>query len=390
MNSRPNTKAKAILRPADAEPRPRLVTKAKSPAAGAHQSTKRRSIAATTANPTQTDAEPRPNPTAKSIGKAVGAHQFTRNVGPDPLRKPGDDQADADGEEDRRFDAPLVVTIRELWRRRQSWHRAEKSLTLAASAICRRYVGVQGKADKPGLAKAKALLEQIEAGTDTSEASIAVLPILMARQQIEPHRLSVEKVLENLAKDLPVADVVEETKGLGYLGLAGIVGEAGAVGEYRTVQGLWKRFGLAVIDGKKQGKRTDAIEALEHGYSPPRRSVMWNVGCGLIGGMGNGVRPVIGESMEDRPDLSQWQKLFVQRLRFEAERDPSHRKDDVERKGDTYESYSKHAANRARRYVEKQFLRHLWCLWKRGGPVMCRSPAGERLPRTNSSAETLV
>ena len=32
-----------------------------------------------------------------------------------------------------------IPVIIELWRRRQSWHRAEKSLTLQASAICRRY-----------------------------------------------------------------------------------------------------------------------------------------------------------------------------------------------------------------------------------------------------------
>jgi len=277
------------------------------------------------------------------------------------VSKPIPGPADAD---DQRFIDPLVVTIRELWRRRQSWHRAEKSLTLAMTAICRRYVGVRGKGDTENLEKAKELLERIEEGEDTSDAAMAALPLLAARSQIEPHRLSVERALEGYARQLPIAHVMAETRGFACLGLAGIVGEAGAIGEYRTVSGLWKRLGLSVIDGKAQGRRSDAIEAKRHGFAPARRAAIWNIGNQLIGAMGRGPRPLVGEDVDAREDLSRWQVMFVKRLRYEADRDPKHRRPDKDKNGQMIESFSKHAAARAKRYVEKQFLKYLWQQWR--------------------------
>ena len=265
---------------------------------------------------------------------------------------------------DLRFADPLIMEIRQLWRRRQAWHRSEKSLTLAASAMCRSYVGVQGKKDKVNLKKAAALLKRIESGKDHSSAAIACLPLLAARAQIEPQRAAVEKTLANLAKQLPIAHVVKATSGFGYGSLAAIVGEAGDLSAYRSLRGLWKRMGVAVINGERQRCKTDTAAALEHGYNPARRSVLWNIGSGLIGRMGKGPRPMVDEDISKRNDLSQWQKLFLTRLRFEAGRDASHRRANAKRKGKTYESFSKHAANRAKRYVEKQFLEALRSAWR--------------------------
>jgi hypothetical protein len=277
---------------------------------------------------------------------------------------------------DDRFVDPIVQQIRELWRRRQAWHRAEIALTLAASAICRRYVGVAGKGDKIGLKKAADLLAQIEAGTDHSDAAIAALPILHARDQISPHRLATERLLERLAKKLPVASIINDTAGFGALSLAAIVGEAGDVSAYRTLRGLYKRFGVGRVDGERQRKKSDPLAARAHAYSPARRSVLWNVGNGLIGYMGHGPRPRVGEDIDARTDLSSYQKLFIKRLRFEADRNPAHRKPNATRKGQVFESFSKHAANRARRYVEKMFLTELYEQWK----TASADPLGVRKP----------
>lgn len=263
---------------------------------------------------------------------------------------------------DLRFADPQIATLRSLWQRRQSWHRAEKSLTLTASAICRRQVGVNGKEDKSGLKLAKELLDRIESGTEDGDAALAVLPLIAARAQIEPKREAVEKALATLTKQLPIAHVLE-TPGIGPVSLYSIVGEAGDLSAYRSTRGLWKRLGLAVIDGKRQRKCTDAIDAKEHGYSPSRRSVVWNVGNNLIGGMGRGPRPKLNEVLP-REGLSEWQNLFMQRLRFEAERDPEHRRPDVVKDDVVYESYSKHAFNRSKRYVEKLFVKHLRQAWR--------------------------
>jgi hypothetical protein len=239
-------------------------------------------------------------------------------------------------------------------------------LILAMSAICRSHIGVEGKGDKKRLEKASELMRRIEDGEEEGGAALATLPLLLARGQIEPHRAIAEKALEEFAKQLPIAHVVEITRGLGFLGLAGLVGEAGAIGEYRSVSGLWKRMGVAVIRGEAQGRRKDRLEALEHGFAPARRAVVWNIGNQLIGALGKGPRPRVGEDVSKREDWSQWQVMFVQRLRYEAERDPEHRRPDNPNKhGEVVESFSKHAAARAKRYVEKAFLKWLWCEWRR-------------------------
>jgi hypothetical protein len=329
------------------------------------------------------DSQPAVAPTnSRPSGRAKPIDQPAGNGARQPIKKPKPASAAA-AAPDLRFIDPLVLEIRGLWRRRQVWHRAEKSLTHQASAICRSFVGMRSKGDKAGLAKAAALLKSIEAdeGLDT-DVGVSVLPLLMPRAELRPHREAVEKVLEGLAAQLPIADVVNETRGLGLLGLAGIIGEAGAVGEYRTVSGLWKRMGVAVIGGERQRCKSDVEQAEAHGYSPSRRSVMWNVGQGLIGAMGHGPRPRVGEDVEACTDWSEWQKMFVQRLRFEAARDEDMVRPPVEKNGVAYESYSAHAAARARRYVEKQFLRRLWCRWR-----SIQQPTIRTKPETGSAAD---
>jgi hypothetical protein len=117
---------------------------------------------------------------------------------------------------------------------------------------------------------------------------------------------------------------------------------------------------LAVIDGERQRRKSDKYEALKHGYGGKRRAIMWNVSGTLIGGMGKGVRPKFGEDVEARGDLSHYQKMFIHRLRYEAEKDPEMYKGIT---SENKESYTLHAASRAKRYVAKQFLRDLRWAW---------------------------
>lgn len=271
--------------------------------------------------------------------------------------------------------AGTIDTIRELWRRRQAWHRAEKSLTLQSSAICRRYVG-DGDDRAKQLKLASAMLSRIESGEPLhgDQAAVeATLPLLAARPTLEQHRVAIERQLAKLAKTLPVAPWAVSVYGVSLNSLAAIVGEAGDVGSYKSVAALWKRFGLAVMQSPagemiRQQKKA-GVEGIEHGYAPARRSVMWNVGGGLIGCMGKGPRPFVGEDIDANAEWSPYQKLFLHRLRYEAERDPTHaREPKADKKtGALKESYSAHAANRAKRYVEKRFLRDLYAAWRATG-----------------------
>jgi len=227
--------------------------------------------------------------------------------------------------------ANSIAEIREQWRRRQAWHRAEKSLTLTAKALCRRLVGGDKKEAealyKAALGKGEHPLADL--------ALAAIMPIVNGREQIEQSRKAVEKRLTVLAKDLPAAQWVAGVRGFGLLSLAAIVGEAGDLNDYATVSRLWKRMGLAVMgDGTRQ-RRVGGIDALDHGYAPARRSVVWAIGDVLI---------KLGGS---------YKELYDARKLIEAER--------VETKA--------HAHNRAKRYMEKRVLRDLWVAW-RARPVL--------------------
>lgn len=243
--------------------------------------------------------------------------------------------SNAEGEIDHRGSVPhtrrvdladTIAEIREQWRRRQAWHRAEKSLTLQAKALCRRLAegGDKKEADrmyKAALGKGAHEMAEI--------ALAAIFPLDEARKAIETHRKAVEKRLIKLAKALPVASWVEGMRGVGLLSLAAIVGEAGDLGSYANPAKLWKRMGLAVMPDGRQ-RKIGGMAALDHGYSPARRSVVWNIGACIVKAGG----PL--------------KAAYDARKIYEAER--------VETK--------LHAHNRAQRYVEKRLLRMLWSAWR--------------------------
>jgi hypothetical protein len=95
-------------------------------------------------------------------------------------------------------------------------------------------------------------------------------------------RAEAEKAMEATAKQLPCEPFRASVRGLGLLGVAIIVGEAGDLASYPTKSHLWKRLGLAVIDGERQQRKSDPEKAAAHGYSPQRRAEMWTLGDSLM------------------------------------------------------------------------------------------------------------
>ncbi|MGE0715633.1 MAG: hypothetical protein AB7P02_09330, partial [Alphaproteobacteria bacterium] len=76
-----------------------------------------------------------------------------------------------------------------------------------------------------------------------------------------------------LARRLPGFAFVDGVAGFGELGFAVTQAEAGdPIGDYRSTRGLWKRLGLALVDGERQRRFTDPEKAAAHGYSPRRRA----------------------------------------------------------------------------------------------------------------------
>jgi hypothetical protein len=267
--------------------------------------------------------------------------------------------------------ANLIDQVKEQWRRRQMWHRAEKSLTLQAKAMCRRLMA----GDKT---EAEKLYKSAMNGQDHELAPlafIAMAPLLNARQVIEKSRTEVEKLLTKDAKNLPAAPFIEATHGIGFMSYAGIIGESGNLGSYGNPAKLWKRMGLAVIKGERQQKKSGQ-DAIEHGYSPTRRSLMWTIGDCIIK-VGGPYREVYDKRKayeQDKNERGEYAERAARQLKEKS----------YDKKTEAFKCYSAgkippaqiHMS--AKRYMEKRLLRDLWRAWRdhfsRDNHVTCVSP----------------
>lgn len=254
----------------------------------------------------------------------------------------------------------LCDTLRELHRQRQDLHRAEKSLTLQIKAKCRRLCG----GDK---AEADKVYKSLLNGCDHHLAVFALTtttPFINARALLEKERKATEKQMEKAAKKLPGIEFVKSVSGFGLGSFAAIIGEAGNLSDYSTVAKFWKRMGLAVIKGERQ-RRVSGADALEHGYSPVRRAVVWVVGESLLkkknpyyeiymtrkqyefdAAIKRGLIP----ATENAATVKSWLEKGLPELTK------------VSRIGDEHISVM-HINNRAKRYAEKRVLRDLWKNW---------------------------
>lgn len=113
------------------------------------------------------------------------------------------------------------------------------------------------------------------------EQIAGVAPMILrsaeARAGWDVHRNDVEAKMKAVARELPGWPFVESVRGISELGLAVIVGEAGNLSNYANPAKIWKRFGLAVMDGYRQGMvppgtQDRAAAWTERGYVPRRRA----------------------------------------------------------------------------------------------------------------------
>jgi len=238
--------------------------------------------------------------------------------------------------------ALLISTIRETHRMRVDFHRAEKRLTLQIKAICRRFC--EGSKDEAAI-----LYKAIKGKGEHPKATVAgayCLPLYAAREAVTAPRKAAEKRLEKLARDLPVWPWVESVNGFGAMGLGQIIGECGDLARFDSPAKLWKRMGVGLVwvDGVwKRQQRVAGAEALAHGYSPQRRSILF----------------VIGDSLIKKQNA--YRDLYLVRKEYEAANDPKR----------------KPMANhrRAQRYSEKRLLLNLWRAWRDQNHRAIHAPA---------------
>lgn len=254
---------------------------------------------------------------------------------------------------------------------------ANRRLILQAKGIMRRYCTHEtGELSAASLQRirdqATKLYDDVVKGTSEDTSAMLILrPFLAAMQPFEEQRGETEQMIRTLVRQMPIwKEWAKDVWGLSDLWFGLMIGETGDVGRYHNPAKLWKRMGLAVINGERQRKCADAEKAKLHGYTPRRRALVWNIEAGLIGCMGRGPRPMVGEDISLRDDLSPYQKLFIDRIRYEADKDPSHARPQTK---DGKESFSLLAKKRAKRYVGKRMLRELWVAWRKvyGLPLPC-------------------
>lgn len=276
-----------------------------------------------------------------------------RNGGTQPLRALAETLPDVGhGSKDTpRSSADIGETLAlivENWRARQDFLRARMRLELQAQAVCRRYCD----GDKAEAAKLWAKVKKDR----EHELLVWLEPYMLAMAPLDAAKHKVELKLAKLARDLPVYEWAKSVSGFGDVSLAAVVGECAiGPGEYRTVSALWKRMGMAVFDGQRQ-RKVSGEAAVEQGYNPTRRSLMWNIGCCLIKAQIRSEKDEKGKKVEGSEyAIGEYGQLYLDRKQYLRERS--------EAAEQPMPPFMLH--KNAQRYIEKRLLRELWKAWRR-------------------------
>lgn len=223
-------------------------------------------------------------------------------------------------------------------------------------------------------ARAAAIRTAIEQGKPADLSDIAhadALPAMIelsrqAREGWDRQRASFESAMERHAAQLPAATWAKSVRGFSIKGLATIIGEAGDLSGYATVSRLWKRLGLAVIDGCRQGapgNGASADEWIQHGYKPARRAALWVIGDVLFRAQWRGAKSDddTGEIISEAHPIGPYGEIYAKRrahtaLRIEATTalPKGHR--------EKWNLARCHAD--ARRVMTKALIADLWAAWR--------------------------
>lgn len=239
-----------------------------------------------------------------------------------------------------------------------------KRMDLALGAYLRRALGWQKdlpEKERKAIAKEATAIAKDALGTRFESMVNAQTEGRACFDTVEAEAL---KAMVKLATALPVwQSWGKEIRGFGAKSLAVIVAEAGDLSNYPDKSKLWKRMGLAVMGEVRQGglKKGSGAEAwIEHGYSPKRRSQMWNIGDAMIKAQVRKVKDDADDDSGERTALGEYGQAYLDRKAYELARDP--------------EMAPIKAHRRAQRYMEKRLLKHLWQAWRRAKSDMAEMP----------------
>jgi hypothetical protein len=229
------------------------------------------------------------------------------------------------------------------------------------------YVRAQGNLDRQIKAMIRRLTNKKKVSTADIAEYMANAPIgirahlqrfITLRNEARVYRKEYDALCTRNAEQLPVySTFVEPINGMGAIGLALIVGEAGGdLNNYSNPAKLWKRFGLAPLNGKagsvwmRRGGLSDE-QWSQFGYSPRRRSTMFVVTDSLL-------------KKENTYKVLCDARKQLERAKAEAEGLQVAAAADIPKKEAAKYRSLIHIKLRAERYVAKRLLRDLWRAWR--------------------------
>lgn len=274
-----------------------------------------------------------------------------------------------------------ITTINDAWRRRQGIVKAMTKLSLQAQASLR-----TGR-DREEAAKHYSVVAKDMAHPDYP----IIAPYLEAQEPLERWRSLHEKTLTQAVKTLPIYGWAKGVSGLGDVSLAGLIGECSglnfetgewwSIGQMKSVSAVWKRLGLAVMNGVRQGDATAGLSKsdwVEHGYVKTRRSVVWNIGECVIKaqwrkentvhayGKFYGEEKARLQALNEAGAFADKAAEIVERMRKAGSKPLA---ENVEGR-----LTASHINNRAKRHMTKRLLRDLYVEWRRLDAALLDTP----------------
>lgn len=253
-------------------------------------------------------------------------------------------------------DAETTARIKTLYKQRNDIIRAHGNLTRQVTSICYHAVGyntfLPEKQRAAAMKVGNKLLADLKAGNPEAAIvfdSAGYLLNVITQSGFDKQKHIIEKKMAASVASLDIELFIADVRGFSSTQLANIIGEAGDLANYATVSRLWKRMGMAVIDGVRQSKQSDKGKALDHGYNPSRRSAMWNIGETIIKAQVRSHKDEDGEKTGESYSLGYLGQVYLDRKADYASRHP--------------EKTKAHIHNDAKRYMEKRLLKMLWKAW---------------------------
>ena len=282
------------------------------------------------------------------------------------------------------------IQIKKHHRGRRFAMKTQQKLNLSLQSYIRiNYTSWEYDASDAEKAKSKAEIAAIlkNARSDNPQCDAGLLQkirkIDSSSELWDEEQTTEEKEMVRIVKTLPIAPWVKSVRGAGEKGIATVIGEAGNLSNYPTIEKLWKRLGFAPYDGHAGStwrrptwspRSLTADEWVANPFSKERYSFMQQNALALWKSQWIGKKA--DPDHKGKPN-GHYGEIFARRKAHTLQVHPEWYLDkDGKMKIDpeTGNPTSAHVQADALRVMYKYFLRDLWSEWRRATPYLAEKP----------------